>query len=168
VTAAASQERLVLRAARATDAPVIAATIVAAFEKYRGKLVPESGALLETPDGIAAELAQGSSAVLAEQGGRVVGCVMMKPEDGDLYFGRLSVVPAARGGGIARRLIEAVEDEAQRRELAGARLSVRIVLTENQRLFASLGYTEWSRGTHDGFDRPTWINMRKALQEAGA
>ena len=78
-------------------------------------------------------------------------------------FGRLAVVPEARGQGIARRLIEAVEDEARRRELAGVRLGVRIVLTENQRFFASLGYVEISREAHEGFDHPTSINMRKTL-----
>ena len=60
---------------------------------------------------------------------------MVKLMEDDLYFGRLAVVPEARGQGIARRLIEAVEDEARRRELAGVRLGVRIVLTENQQLF---------------------------------
>lgn len=157
---------LVLRAATAGDAPVIAATIVAAFEQYRGNLVPESGAFRENAERITGEFAHGSSGIVAEQDGQVLGCVVMKPEDGDLYFGRLSVVPAARGRGIAGMLIEAVEDEARTLGLAGARLSVRIVLTGNQRLFASRGYTEWSRGTHEGFDGPTWINMRKALVEA--
>jgi hypothetical protein len=41
---------------------------------------------------------------------------------------------------------------------------VRIVLTENQRLFTSLGYVEISREAHEGFDHPTSINMRKALR----
>ena len=89
---------------------------------------------------------------------------MVIVSEDDLYFGRLSVVPDARGQGIARRLIEAVEDEARRRELAGVRLGVRIVLTENQRLFTQLGYVEVSREAHEGFDHPTSINMRKALR----
>jgi hypothetical protein len=36
-------DTLVLRPATIADAPVLAATIAAAFEQYRGKLVPESG-----------------------------------------------------------------------------------------------------------------------------
>jgi hypothetical protein len=44
------------------------------------------------------------------------------------------------------------------------RLGVRVVLTENQRLFTSLGYVEFSRESHEGFDYPTSINMRKALR----
>lgn len=155
---------LLLRAATAADAAAIAATIAASFEQYRGKLEPESGAFRETAEGIAAELARESGAIVAERNGHMLGCVMVKLIEDDLYFGRLSVVPAARGEGIARRLVEAVEDEARRRELAGVRLGVRVVLTENQQLFSSMGYVEISREAHEGFDHPTSINMRKALR----
>ena len=88
---------------------------------------------------------------------------MTKLDEGDLYLGRLSVLPMARGEGLAVRLIEAVEDEARHRGLPGVRLGVRVVLTDNQRLFQSLGYREISREAHEGFDYPTSINMRKAL-----
>jgi len=157
-------DTLILRAATAVDAPAIAATIAAAFEEYRGKLEPESGAFGETAEGIAGELARDSGAIVAERNGQMVACVMVKLLEDDLYFGRLSVLPAARGQGIARRLVEAVEDEARRRELSGVRLGVRIVLTENQRLFTSLGYVETGREAHEGFDHPTSINMRKPLR----
>jgi ribosomal protein S18 acetylase RimI-like enzyme len=160
---ATMSDTLVLRAATAADAAAIAATIAAAFEQYRGRLEPESGAFGETAEGIATELAHECGAILAERNGRILGCVMVQLMEDDLYFGRLAVVPEARGQGIARRLIEAVEDEARRRELAGVRLGVRIVLTENQRFFTSLGYVETSREAHEGFDHPTSINMRKTL-----
>lgn len=157
-------DHLVLRAATAADAASLARTIAAAFEQYRGKLQPESGAFRETADAIATELTRDSGAIVAEQNGSVVGCVMVKLMEGDLYFGRLAVLPSERGHGIARRLVEAVEDEARRRDLAGVRLGVRIVLTDNQRFFTSLGYVEYSREAHEGFDQPTSINMRKALR----
>jgi len=156
-------DTLVLRAATAADAAVLAATIAAAFEQYRGKLVPESGAFRETADGIARELSKGAGAIVAEQNGAVLGCVMTRLEDGDLYFGRLSVLPAARGAKLAARLIAAVENEARRRGLPGVRLGVRIALPDNQKLFHSLGYREISREAHPGFDHPTSINMRKTL-----
>ncbi|WP_422002818.1 GNAT family N-acetyltransferase [Reyranella sp.] len=157
-------DTVVLRAATVADAAGIAETIAAAFEEYRGKLVPESGAFRETAGAIADELSRDSGAIVAERNGRIVGCVMVKLMEGDLYLGRLSVVPALRGTGLARRLVEAVEDEARRRDLAGVRLGVRVVLTGNQRLFASLGYAEIGREAHAGFDHPTSINMRKALR----
>lgn len=152
-----------LRTATASDAASIAATIAASFEQYRGKLVPESGAFRETAEGIAAELTKGASAIVAERNGEMLGCVLVEEMEGDLYFGRLSVLPSARGQGLARLLVDAVETEAHRRGLAGVRLGVRIVLTGNQRLFASLGYRETSREAHPGFDQPTSINMRKTL-----
>ena len=157
-------DTLILRAATAVDAAAIAATIAASFEQYRGRLEPESGAFRETAEGIAAELAREAGAIVAERNGRMIGCVMVKLVEDDLYFGRLSVVPEARGEGLARRLVEAVEDEARRRELAGVQLGVRIVLVENQQLFSSMGYVETSREAHEGFDHPTSINMRKALR----
>jgi len=157
-------DTLVLRPAKPSDASAIAGTIAAAFEQYRGKLVPESGAFRETAESIAAELAKDADAIVAERNGTMLGCVMTKLLDGDLYFGRLAVVPGARGLGLAKRLIKAVEAEAARRGLPGVRLGVRIALPDNQRLFKALGYREISREAHPGFDHPTSINMRKALE----
>jgi ribosomal protein S18 acetylase RimI-like enzyme len=157
-------DTLVLRAGTLADAAAIAATIAAAFEQYRGKLVPESGAFAETADNIAKQLQSGSGAIVAERNGRMLACVMTETQQGDLYFGRLAVLPEARGLRLARRLIAAVEAEARRRGLPGVRLGVRVVLTENQRLFGALGYVETSREPHPGFDYPTSINMRKALE----
>jgi predicted N-acetyltransferase YhbS len=153
-----------LRNATIADAPALASTIAAAFAQYRGKLVPESGAFRETSEAIASELEKGAGAIIAERNGEIIGCVMIKELDGDLYFGRLSVLPSARGLGLARRLVEAVEAEARARGLPGVRLGVRIVLVENQQLFSSMGYVEISREAHEGFDHPTSINMRKALR----
>lgn len=153
----------VLRAATVAEAAAIAAVIAASFAQYRGRLVPESGAFRETAATIAAELQRGAGAIVAERNGEMLGCVLVEEKEGDLYFGRLSVVPMARGRGLATQLIDAVEAEARRRGLAGVRLGVRIVLTDNQRLFLALGYRETSREAHPGFDHPTSINMRKPL-----
>jgi predicted N-acetyltransferase YhbS len=161
-------ETVVLRAAVVGDAASLAATIAAAFEQYRGRLTPESGAFRETADSISRELADGAGAIIAEQDGEALGCIMIKPVEGDLYFGRLAVIPSGRGRGIARRLVDAVEAEAARRGLAGVRLGVRIVLTENQRLFTALGYVETSREAHPGFDFPTSITMRKSLSRTAS
>jgi len=154
---------IVLRPATADDAGALAATIAAAFEQYRGTLIPESGAFHETAANIAAELGKGAGAFVALLDGAVVGGVMTKHLEGDLYFGRLAVAPGARGLGVARRLIEAVEADARTRGLPGVRLGVRIALPANQKLFAALGYVEIGREAHPGFSHPTSITMRKAL-----
>ena len=157
-------DTLVLRAASTADAPAVAATIAAAFMQYRGELVPESSAFRETPEVIADQIGSGSSVIVAERNGTMVGCVVTEVLEGDLYFGRLAVLPEARGLGLAKRLIAAVEDDARLRGLPGVRLGVRIALPGNQRLFNSLGYREISREAHPGFDHPTSISMRKALR----
>jgi ribosomal protein S18 acetylase RimI-like enzyme len=157
-------DSIILRPATLSDAPALAATITAAFAQYRGKLVPESSAFRETPEVIATQLAEGAGAIVAERNGAIMGCVLTELLEGDLYFGRLAVLPAARGKNLARRLIEAVEAEARARGLPGVRLGVRIALPDNQRLFTSLGYAEISRDAHPGFTHPTSINMRKALR----
>ena len=156
-------DTLALRAATLADAPAIAATIATAFAQYRGILVPETSAFRETPEAITTQLAAGSSVIVAERNGTMIGCVVTEVLEGDLYFGRLAVLPEARGTGLAKRLIGAVEDEARRRGLPGVRLGVRIALEANQRLFNPLGYREISREAHPGFDHPTSINMRKPL-----
>jgi GNAT superfamily N-acetyltransferase len=153
----------IIRLADPADAATLAALIVAAFEEYRGWLVPPSAALDETPTTIATELAGSSGAALAEVDGVGAGCVLFSPRGADLYFGRLSVLPAHRRIGIAEALVAFVEAEAARRGAAGVLLSVRIALPANQRLFARLGYAEVGRLAHVGFDRPTWIDMRKSL-----
>lgn len=156
-------DTVALRAASAADASAIAATIAAAFLQYRGKLIPESNAFRETPEAITTELTNGGGAIVAERNGEMLACVLTQPMEGDLYFGRLAVLPAARGFGLAKRLIAAVEEDARARGLPGVRLGVRIALPANQSLFNALGYREISREAHPGFDHPTSINMRKAL-----
>jgi hypothetical protein len=51
-----------LRPAIVSDAAAVAATIAAAFEQYRGKLKPESGAFRETAKGIAGSSRSGTAA----------------------------------------------------------------------------------------------------------
>lgn len=157
-------DEIIIRAASTADAPALAATIVAAFEQYRGRLTPESGALNETAAGITSELQRGAVAFLAECGSAIVGCVMTKPVEGDLYFGRLSVRPTVRGLSVGRRLVSAVEAEARHRGLPATRLSVRIALQENHTFFTSMGYAETGREAHQGFTHPTFIHMRKVFE----
>jgi ribosomal protein S18 acetylase RimI-like enzyme len=158
---------IAVRVAQPGDAAAIASVIAAAFAQYRDRLDPPSAAFRETGAAIARELTAGSGAVIAEDRGAALACVLTKEVEDDLYFGRLAVLPAARGRGLARRLVAAVEADAHCRGLAGVRLGVRIALVENQRLFAALGYVEISRAAHPGFDHPTYITMRKGLVDQG-
>lgn len=161
--------KLAIRPARLEDAPIIAATIRQAFAEYRDSLVPPSGALSETAESIAAELAGQYEAAIASLQPpstgteTVAGCVLFRSDGNDLYFGRLSVLPAYRGAGIARALVAHVEAEAKSRGCPGVVLGVRVALPANQQFFAGLGYAEVARHKHPGFNHETWIAMRKIL-----
>jgi ribosomal protein S18 acetylase RimI-like enzyme len=55
---------------------------------------------------------------------------------------RMWVAPAARGLGVARRLLAALEDQARRRGLAAVRLETNRSLTEAIALYRSAGFVE--------------------------
>lgn len=154
---------LTIRRAAPADAQLVLDLIHTAFAEYRGKLKPDSSAYGETLAGIGAQLVGRKGGVIAERNGVAVGCVLYRDEGEDLYFGRLAVLPAHRGSGVAEALVGAVEAEARARGCPGVWLGVRIALTGNQRLFNRLGYVEISRDAHPGFSEPTSINMRKAI-----
>ena len=81
--------------------------------------------------------------LLARSGGRVVGCGCYKtPEPGIAEIKRLWVDPAARGRGIASKLMTALEDAARRSGLTALRLDTNSALTEAIALYRKDGWTD--------------------------
>jgi len=65
--------------------------------------------------------------LLAEQGGRLVGCVQVTDKGEALaYLGMLSVDPDLQGAGLGRRLIAAAETEARNR-FGAARMEMTVI-----------------------------------------
>jgi GNAT superfamily N-acetyltransferase len=151
-----------IRLARPEESAAIVALIHAAFAEYRGRLRPESGALSETSETIAAAFGDHWIAV-AERNGALVGAVLYTRRGDDLYLGRLSTLPEHRGQGIAASLIAYAERHARDLGAAAVTLGVRIALPGNLNFFQALGYREIGRDTHAGFDRPTSIRLAKRL-----
>jgi len=140
----------------------VAALIQSAFEEYRGRLEPESGALSETAETIGAAFAD-HSVIVAETGGTLVGCVLATRQGQKLYLGRIAVRPDFRRHGIAGRLLAEAERHARATGARALALGVRIALPGNFRFFAAHGFLEIGREAHPGFDHPTSINMAKEL-----
>ena len=147
------------------EAEAVCALIHRAFAAQPVATDPPSSAFEETPATIAEALTAGGG-FGAEEAGRLVGAVLWEEKEGGLYLGRLAVDPAARGRGLARALIGAVEVEAMRRALPRLHLSVRLPLIDNRRLFASCGFVEAMRYAHPGYSVPTSIAMEKRLDSA--
>ena len=90
-------------------------------------------------------------------------CIFLKEKDDNLYIGKLAVDDGMRGSGHARRLIELAQERALSKGLSALELETRVELLENHETFRRLGFTKIDEGMHDGFDKPTYIIMRKKI-----
>ena len=75
--------------------------------------------------------------------GEPVACGGFTPLSGDAaYLKRMWVAPEARGLGVGRRLLAALEDRARSRGYRFARLETHKALAEARQLYRSSGYAE--------------------------
>ena len=154
--------RVTLREAFEDELPAALAVLHAAFEEYRAWLDPPSGVHRETVETLRAYLERGQL-TLALLESDIVGCVLYHAEEDHMYFGRLSVLPAFRGRGIARVLIEHVETHARDLGLQRVRLSVRIAQPHNRAYYERMGYRFVEARVHTGYAEPTYVVLEKAL-----
>ena len=90
-------------------------------------------------------------------------CVILTPKPGRLYIGKLAVAKSQRGQGLARDLMHHAEVRALDLGLAVLELQTRVELVENHATFRALGFEEYGRTAHEGYDRPTSITFQKRL-----
>jgi GNAT superfamily N-acetyltransferase len=155
---------IVIRAAGAHfgDWGKVRALVLDAFAYMQGRIDPPSSALRMTAASLAEEAAAGTLLV-AECGGELVGCALVRPKGDALYVAKLAVRPDLQGRGVGRALMAAARDEARARGLAALELQTRIELIENHAAFARLGFVKVGETAHPDFTRPTSITMRSAL-----
>jgi ribosomal protein S18 acetylase RimI-like enzyme len=153
---------LTFRELEAADSEVAAALIRACFAEQGAPTDPPSSALGETAAIVAEKLAAGGG-IGAFSGEAPVALVLLAPDDGALYLGRLAVARQWRGRGLAQRLMTLAEAEARRLGFTTTRLRVRLELPANRRLFEGCGYRETARRAHPGYALPTFAVMEKRL-----
>ncbi|HEU5015563.1 MAG TPA: GNAT family N-acetyltransferase [Roseiflexaceae bacterium] len=153
---------LTIGAATDDDLPAALEVIRTAFAEHEGVLDPPSSVTRETLDSFRARMGAGRLLV-AEADGQTVGCVLCRPEEDFVYFGRLAVLPAWRGRGIARQLVEHVEAEARAWGLWRVQLATRIALPHLRASYERMGYRVVSAHAHAGYSAPTYITMEKDL-----
>ena len=107
-------------------------------------------------------LAHGA-AVIASVADEPVGFAFYEPDEGLLYFGRLSVLPQWRKKGIGGALLDYVERLAAETGAAGVRLTVRLQLPHLIARYERRGYRTTKHMTHTGYVQPTFIYMEKSL-----
>lgn len=159
----------IIRPAQEDDAPALVALIHAAFEEYRGKLEPPSGAHNENLDAVTGMLSQEHVFVaVAQKTGEVVGCVFWVERGDAAYLHRLAVLPAWRRQGMGAALVQVVEEAARAAGFDWVTLGVRIKLPANRRFYEGLGYRITRFAPHSGYLYVTYTEMSKRIGPAVA
>jgi len=153
---------LVLREATDADVPTIVALIHAAFEEYRGKIDPPSGAHHESEEKVRQKMSS-ARVVVALLSGKPSGCVFYEQAADHLSLSRLAVPPAYRRRGIGQALIAYVEDRAEGLSIGQVRLGVRIALRRLRAYYERLRYRPVEYCAHDGYAEPTYVILEKAV-----
>ena len=109
-----------IRPATRDDAPLLLRLIQQSFQTVYDRLglTPENFRYHASgfgPPWVLEQMDAGNRFFVLEDGGEAVGCVALKPEeDGAVQLRRLAVLPAHRGKGYGRRLVDHVLAEARR------------------------------------------------------
>lgn len=143
------------------------ALILSSFSYMDDVINPPSSAHRLTLASLA-QKALSEIAFVAIEENRLVGCVFLKPEADCLYVGKLAVAPDQQGKGVGRRLLGLAETVARELNLPTLRLETRIELVGNHATFGRWGFQKTAERSHPGFDRITFIEMRKELESLPA
>ena len=117
-----------------SDISTIHEIMLQSFSEYKYDDIPSS-ALMETTHSIKDAFNNGECALIAYQENKAIGMLRFQTEQTDLYFYRLSVIPAYQGQGIARKLVECVIENAKKsnKKLIADCSYARIVLERQNR-----------------------------------
>jgi predicted N-acetyltransferase YhbS len=134
---------ITLRQPEPSDANAVARVVFAAFESVQEKhrMARDFPSL-----DVAVGFMQGWIAhpeiwgVLAERHGRIIGCNFLATRNDVFGVGPVCVDPNEHGGGIGRKVMRAVMDEAKRRNARSVRLVQESFNTTSMSLYASLGF----------------------------
>jgi ribosomal protein S18 acetylase RimI-like enzyme len=136
-----------VRRATPADLPAVRAVVSAAYARYLDRMDRPPAPMLAD---YAAEVEAGLLWVTGEP---VTGLIELVEAGDSLHVGNVAVHPSAQGTGLGRRLMEFAEERARQRGLTRLDLFTNEVMTENQAIYARLGYRETARRTEDGYHR---------------
>lgn len=137
--------RIVL--AKPEEAPLVYRIMQEAFAEYVSTLEPPSSANRETLADVEQAMTKGG-AILAWEGEVLVGSARFEQRLDYLYAGRVSVLPAHRGKGIASAMMKYLEEVARSKELMKIQVGVRMSLPDNVALYQGLSFEIVSTEAH--------------------
>jgi ribosomal protein S18 acetylase RimI-like enzyme len=98
-------------------------------------------------------LTRAGLAWVAEADGAIAGVLVLEVLDDHLLVENVAVDPRLQGRGVGRALLAFAEERAAELGLSELRLYTHVKMTENQALYARLGYREVERRAEKGFAR---------------
>lgn len=148
-----------IRPARIKDADGIRQLVWDAYGHYVARMGKMPGPMLDDYD---RRIADGQAWVLEEDGHLAGLLVLEDAPGGALLLDNVAVPPSAQGRGHGRALVAFAETEARRHGQREVRLYTHVLMTENQALYARLGFLETCRVNEKGYER---VYMAKALAD---
>jgi ribosomal protein S18 acetylase RimI-like enzyme len=145
-----------LRPATANDVAAIKSCIDASYRHYVERIGRLPGPMTDDY----AEIVRTRKVTVAESSRTIVGVLVLDVTDDGYLLETVGVDPAHRGKGLGRVLLELAESQARRAGFDSIYLYTHQKMTENQALYAKIGYLEYDRRVDDGLAR---VYMRKRL-----
>ncbi|MDU9402749.1 GNAT family N-acetyltransferase [Pseudomonas sp. zfem004] len=148
--------KITLRQAVVEDADAIATLVSEAYGPYIARIGREPAPMLDDYQQVVRE----DDVFVATLASRIVGLLVMRRKGRELLLVNVAVLPACKGQGIGRTLMDLCEAHARAAGCEAIRLYTHERMTENIAIYARLGYHETHRAAQDGFER---VFMRKSL-----
>jgi ribosomal protein S18 acetylase RimI-like enzyme len=155
-----SSDEVRLRSATVRDAEAVAALVDAAYQHYIERIGRRPMPMtLDYSDEI-----RDKQVTVAEDRDELAGVLVLDTTDEGFVVFNVAVHPTRRGMGVGRALLEFAEAEARRAGFDSIYLFTHEKMTENQELYARIGYVEYDRRP---FGDLHVVYMRKQLPERG-
>ena len=152
----ASSASAVIRAAAPSDVAAITRCVCAAYLRHIERVGKQPWPMLQDYSNVI----RTSQVHVAEREGYILGVLELLVTDEGFLLDSVAVDPSAQGTGIGRQLLEFAENEARRHGFQSIYLMTNEKMTDNQELYARVGYVLFDRQTVHGYSR---VLMRKRL-----
>lgn len=145
-----------LRAATADDVPQLAELVDAAYGHYVERIGRPPRPMTVDYE----QVVRDRQVFVAERDGEMAGLIVLGPAEEGFLVDNVAVRPPHQGNGVGRSLLEHAEVAARDAGYESVYLYTHEKMTENQALYARIGYVEYDRRDHGG---ATVVYLRKQL-----
>jgi ribosomal protein S18 acetylase RimI-like enzyme len=133
-----------LRPATEADVPRLTELVRAAYSHYVERLGGPPRPMTDDYAGVV----RSHRVTVAERDGEIAGLIVLAQDAEGLVVDNVAVDPARQGSGVGRALLRHAEVAARRAGFTSIRLYTHEKMTENQALYAGIGYVEYDRRMH--------------------